>query len=126
MAPDGEGLTVLLVEDDGLIRMSTLDILTDLGHRVIEAGNAAEALAHLAREPIDLLLTDIGLPGMSGHELAVEARRRVPALRVIFASGKDEASGGADEAPLDGVVLLPKPYAEADIARAIGAAIASG
>jgi CheY-like chemotaxis protein len=106
----GRSLTILFVEDDELIRMSTIDMLTNLGHAVFEAGDAVTALEILEDHAIDVLITDLGLPGMSGGRLAAEACRLKPDLKVIFATGGD---GGADldgELSVDRVTLLRKPY----------------
>jgi CheY-like chemotaxis protein len=120
-APSGR-LRVLLVEDDSLIRMSAADMLSILGHSVIEAGNSSEALALLEVHAVDIMLTDIGLPGMSGSELAARASERLPGLRIVFASGRDELPGAASEdrfAP----GLLRKPYGPDELAEAITAAM---
>jgi DNA-binding response OmpR family regulator len=118
-------LKVLLVDDESLIRSSTAEILTELGAEVYEAGDAVSALAILEREGIDLLLTDIGLPGMSGAALAVEARRRRPGLPIVFASGRDVVPAEGDGDELAGAILLVKPYTETDIAAALAAATAT-
>ncbi len=107
--PAGKSLRVLLVEDEVLIRLSTADMLAELGHTVIEAGNAEDALTLLAGNGADLLLTDIGLPRISGAELAAEARKKLPNLPVIFASGYGGAAG-RDGRTIDGAVVLPKPF----------------
>src|SRR6185312_9222050 len=107
-APAGR-LRVLLVEDDALIRMSAADMLSNLGHSVIEAGNASEALALLEAHAVDIMLTDIGLPGMSGSELAARASERLPGLRIVFASGRDELPGAASEDRFARPGLLRKP-----------------
>ena len=65
---------VLLVEDEALIRINTADMLTDMGHDVIEAGTAAEALAATSEHEFDILVTDVGLPGLNGRQLADQAR----------------------------------------------------
>ena len=70
-------LRILLVEDDAMIRFSTAEMLTNLGHAVEEAGDAGEALATLEQGGFDVIVTDLALPGMSGEELAA-ARRRAP------------------------------------------------
>ena len=108
-------LRVLLVEDEMLVRMTTADLLADLGYEVIEAGTAAEGLAALERGP-DLLLTDLGLPDMDGMALAAAARERLPDLRIIIASGRDVP-------PADGYVVLDKPYDQAAMRRALDAAL---
>ncbi len=113
-------LRVLLVEDEQMIRVLTADILAELGHSVLAAGDAAEALALLAAHPVDVLLTDISLPGRPGTELAAEARRLVPGLRIVFASGYDQAPAlpgddGAGPRP----VYLRKPYGERELVAAL-------
>ena len=108
-------LKILLVEDDFLIRSNTAEILMELGHDVIEAANGHEALAELANEDIDLLLTDIGLPDFSGGELVQRALVTRPGLAVIFATGENHRPDGAP--PQAG--LLRKPYNEKDIAKVI-------
>jgi CheY-like chemotaxis protein len=111
-------LSVLLVEDEVLIRMSTADVLETQGHEVVEAGTGAEALAILADRPVDILLADIGLPGMSGTELAVEARKLHPGLPTIFATGHQNIPG-LEELGLSDAILLSKPYDDDALERAI-------
>jgi PAS domain S-box-containing protein len=100
-------LRVLLVEDEALIRFATADMLDELGHAVLEAGDAEEALRLLGENPVDVLLTDFSLPGTSGGDLAAEALHRLPDLRVIFASGHDLSR--AKNLPA-GAGHLMKPY----------------
>lgn len=108
-------LTILLVEDDFLIRSNTAEMLLELGHEVIEASNGHEALAELAVAEIDLLLTDIGLPDISGGELVERAIAMKPDLAIVFATGENHKPDGAP--PQAG--LLRKPYNEQDIAKVI-------
>jgi len=113
-------LNVLLVEDDVLIRMSTTDILTDLGHTAYEASTAQQALALLEAHPIDVLITDIGLPGVSGISLASQVREKWPSIRIVIASGYNRENE-ADLAGLgEEVDWLSKPYVAADIERVLG------
>ncbi|MCQ8783406.1 response regulator [Aurantimonas sp. CSK15Z-1] len=113
-AAAAEPPSILLVEDEAIIRMSTTELLQDAGHRVTACASAEEARGELARGPFDILVTDVSLPGESGLELAVEARRLRPELGVIFATGKDSVPA------LDGgTVLLRKPYDAAQLAEAI-------
>ncbi len=113
------GLRVLLVEDDHLIRMSTAALLENLGHAVLDAGDAATALGLLATHPVDVLLTDVNLPGLSGSELAAEACRRDPSLRVIFASGHEIGAGAAGGTLFGRAVTVRKPYGEDELADAL-------
>ncbi len=108
---------LLIVEDEVLIRMSTVDMAESLGFAVAEAGNGPEALEILGADPdIAILLTDLGLPGMNGRELVAAARKLRPDLKVIIASGY--SSG--DEAPADPTVAyLPKPFDMTQLERVL-------
>ncbi|MFD1747425.1 PAS domain-containing protein [Rhizobium helianthi] len=97
---------ILLVEDDGLIRSNTAEMLEALGYQVIEAANGREALTALSREPVDVLLTDIGLPDLDGGALAKRAVAHNPALAVVFATGEHHLPAGVSEE----AALLQKPY----------------
>jgi PAS domain S-box-containing protein len=110
--------TVLLVEDEEIVRNLGVRILAELGYRVIRAGNGDEAIA-LAREHgerIDLLLTDVVMPGMSGRELANRLTRIHPETRVLFTSGYTDNAivhhGVLDE----GVSFIGKPYTPSALA----------
>jgi len=105
-------VTVLLVEDDALIRLSTADILQDGGYSVVEAGTAEEARAALEAASVDVLMTDVNLPGASGIELARWARGRCSEMGVIFATGDVTA---VREAGLLRAVALAKPYSAGDL-----------
>jgi CheY-like chemotaxis protein len=83
-----ETLTILLVEDDELLMMSFSDMLRDMGHQVLEAPMAADALACLKdNTKIDVLITDIQMPDMNGQELVKLVRELSPNLPVIYSSG---------------------------------------
>ena len=113
---DTAKLSILLVEDDFLIRLSTADMLGELGHAVEEASTAEEALTILKDKPIAVLITDLGLPGMSGTDLAKEVRRRFPHIGIVFATGQSEAPKLDDPA---NTALLTKPFGVPEIAKAI-------
>jgi signal transduction histidine kinase/CheY-like chemotaxis protein len=115
-APERAPAKVLVVEDVMLIRMATMDMIEQIGFAAVEAGDGAEALALLKQDPaIDILLTDLGLPGMNGRQLVEEARRLKPGLKVIIASGY---SGEAIAAPPN-VVTLTKPFDLSQLRRAL-------
>jgi hypothetical protein len=104
--------TILLVEDEDALREVTRRILASDGYRVIEAANGAEALvlASAEEEPIDLLLSDVIMPGMHGPQLAEEIRRIKPAIKVVFMSGFAQPildTSGHLEA---GATLVEKPF----------------
>ncbi|WP_246617587.1 response regulator [Rhizobium populisoli] len=109
---------VLLVEDDFLIRMSTADLLTELGHAVSEAATAEEALVMMQQRRFEVVVTDLGLPGLSGGEFAHEARRIAPDIGIVFATGNDRIP---DDAAIEGGILLKKPYGSEEIAAAFQA-----
>lgn len=86
--PANQQLCVLVVEDNDLVRMLTVEVLEEIGYQVLQAEDAEEALPILRGDTaIDLLLTDVGLPGMNGEELAQAARQARPQLPVLFATG---------------------------------------
>ncbi|WP_414472512.1 PAS domain-containing protein [Microvirga sp. M2] len=120
MAGNATGWTVLLVEDDELIRSSTAEMLTGLGHEVLLARDAASALKTLETRSVDLLVADVGLPDLSGTELAQRASDARPGLGLVFATGDEAmpAEPGSARA-----VLLVKPYTEQDLAQALTAAM---
>lgn len=109
IAPGNKSLRILLVEDEMLIRLATAEMFAELGHTVIEAGDAEEALKLLDENNADLLFTDIGLPRISGAELAAEVRKKLPDLPIIFASGYSGTTE-RDDPMMDGAVILSKPF----------------
>ena len=102
-----KGAIVLLVEDEGLIRLTTTEMLSDIGCEVREASTAQEALKILDEEPVDILLTDVGLPGISGLQLARDANARWPDLCLALATGDSEVKC---EAARLGALIIEKPY----------------
>jgi signal transduction histidine kinase len=110
-APDAR---ILLVDDDHAVREVTSTTLRDLGYSVVEAGSGGAALDILAREPtIDLLIIDFAMPGMSGAEVARQARAKRPTLPILF------ITGFADRAALAGVSethIVGKPFVNDELA----------
>jgi two-component system cell cycle sensor histidine kinase/response regulator CckA len=116
--------TILLVEDEASVRDFARRSLEGLGYTVIEASNGAEALARAEHhgDSIDLLLTDVVMPGMSGRKLVKRLRASRPDLRVVMMSGF--AAQQADGAALDaGAVVLNKPFARESLGRAVRRAL---
>ncbi len=114
--------TVYVVEDEPIVRMLVVDHLEELGYRVMEAGNAEQALSALRQDDeIDLLLTDVGLPGMSGRQLAEEARKLRPELAIIFATGYADGAASRSDLVGENMDLIGKPFDVDDLAARIGA-----
>lgn len=107
----GRGERVLVVDDDAMVRRSTRRILERRGFAVLEAASGAEALREVARaEDIDVVVTDLVMPSMSGPELARELRKARPRLRLLFISGY-AADTTAEREELDGgAAFLQKPF----------------
>ncbi|MEZ6036985.1 MAG: ATP-binding protein [Planctomycetota bacterium] len=120
-ATRGHG-TVLCVEDDDAIRDLNRRTLENHGYRVLIAARGSEALQLAAQHPeLDLLLTDVVMPGMSGGELAAALRERHPQLPVLFVSGYT-SDGLADRLP-EGAQLLCKPYTSPQLLRRVAEAL---
>jgi signal transduction histidine kinase/DNA-binding response OmpR family regulator len=114
-AAEGRARRVLLVEDEVLLRMSTTDMLERLGCSVAGVGSGEAALELLAQSGgYDLLVTDVGLPGMSGEELAVKVREKYPLLPVMIASGY-----GRSGLQGEGIQFVSKPYSSIDLQQAL-------
>lgn len=119
--------TVLVAEDNDDVRAYTVDTLRQLGYRVLEAHDGPSAMRLLERTDVtvDLLFSDIVMPGMSGWELAKRALAHKPALRVLFTSGypRDiDASGAAGR----NIAILGKPFTRSDLARSIRGSLQDG
>jgi CheY-like chemotaxis protein len=108
--------TILLVDDDALIAISTAAMLEDLGHRVVKAHSANEALDVLERglKP-DLVITDHAMPGMTGTDLAVRLLARDPQLPILLATGYAEPQG----APSLRLPRIAKPYTQQQLSSEI-------
>ncbi|CAJ0894159.1 response regulator [Ralstonia flatus] len=121
VTPMGGRETILVVEDDTDVRLTAVDMLTQLGYRVLTAANGEAALELMnSGTPIDLLFTDVIMPGpIKGGELSIRAAQRVPPLPVLLVSGytRDEILRDGRLPP--GVTLLDKPYRRDDLARMV-------
>ena len=124
---EGGHETILVVEDDNLVRTFVVAQIESLGYVTLAAVNAAEALAAIdSPQKIDLLFTDMIMPGpLNGRKLADVALQRRASLKVLFTSGYSQETiihhGHLDA----GVLLLAKPYRKSDLARMIRAALAA-
>ena len=108
---------VLLVDDEEFVRLSTADMLMDLGYEVIEASSAEEALNALGNGAhVDFVVTDHLMPGMTGADLAVAAHERRPNLPILIVSGYAEAEGLNPKLP-----RLTKPFRKDELAASVAA-----
>jgi signal transduction histidine kinase/ActR/RegA family two-component response regulator len=119
--------TILVVEDDPLVRKYVTSQLNSLGYRTLEAANGRDALAITDSEAeFELLFTDVIMPGsMNGRELAEEAVKRRPTLKVLFTSGYTENAILSNGCLPSGVLLLPKPYRKPALAHMVRQAVNS-
>ncbi|GAB6387912.1 response regulator [Stutzerimonas marianensis] len=114
--PMGQGEHVLIVEDMPAVRMLVAEMLGEAGYRCSEAGDVATALSVLQDDPsVDLLLTDVGLPQLSGRDLADTARLHRPALPVLFMTGYAENAVRRDRFLVAGMDMVVKPFQIGDL-----------
>ncbi|MDZ7769926.1 MAG: PAS domain-containing protein [Woeseiaceae bacterium] len=128
MAAGGGAETILVVEDDDLVRRYVHKLLESLGYNVLTATNGNAALEVLESNPdVDLLFTDVVMPGgMSGRDLAEEVQRRKPGIHVLYTSGYTE-NAIVHHGRLDpSVILLSKPYRREDLAASVRKALGAG
>jgi PAS domain S-box-containing protein len=122
--PAGDGRTVLVIEDEPVVRSLIVEVLADLGFAALEAADGPSGLAVLqSRRRIDLLISDVGLPGLNGRQLADAARVLRPGLKVIFMTGYAEAAASAQGFLEPGMALITKPFAMDELAARIRATI---
>jgi PAS domain S-box-containing protein len=114
-APADKAGTVLLVDDEALVRASTADMLGEMGYEVVEADSGADALALIDMRVPDLVITDHLMPGLSGTDLALILAAERPGLPVLIVSGYAELDGLPADLP-----RLTKPFRQADLADCIG------
>jgi len=108
-----EGGTVLVVDDEAVVRMLVSEVLRDLGYGVVEAKDGAQAIRALDTMPrIDLMVTDVGLPGgMNGRQLADAMRERRPGMKVLFITGYAENAAVGNGLLAPGMQVMTKPFA---------------
>jgi CheY-like chemotaxis protein len=120
--------TILVVEDDDDVRAYTVDCLRELGYRVLEAHDGPSALRLLERQegPVDLLFTDVVMPAMTGRELAEEAQKQQPRLRILYTSGYTR-NAIVHAGRLDpGVDMIAKPFTFEALAEKVRDALDAG
>ena len=117
----GEGQTVLLVEDESAVRLLVREVLEDLGYRAVEVSDPQAAIAILnSHSAIDLLISDVGLPGMNGRQLAEVARDRRPDLPILFITGYAENAAIRAGFLGSNMAMIGKPFALDTLAAKIG------
>ena len=125
-APHGDGQSVLIVEDDDAVRLLVREVLGELGYRAIEKPDAEAALRVLSSTTrIDLMISDMGLPGMNGRQLADVARTHRPRLPVLFMTGYAENATMRSGFLGANMALITKPFALDDLARKIDEMLAT-
>jgi CheY-like chemotaxis protein len=108
--------TILLVDDEELVRIGTAEMLTDVGYKVIEATSGAEALRLLrSGTAADLMITDYLMPGMNGVDLIAHAQKLAPSMKVMLITGYSTIAEGAGAS----VPRLAKPFRQSDLAKIV-------
>jgi PAS domain S-box-containing protein len=116
----GSGQTVLVVEDEPLVRLLIIDVLDELGYKALEASDGPSGLRILqSPQRVDLLITDIGLPGLNGRQVADAARVVRPDLKVLFMTGYAENAAAAQGILASGMQIITKPFAMDVLAKRI-------
>ncbi len=118
--------TILLVEDEPSLRKLTRRVLVESGYTVLEAAGAPEAMetARRSDSPIDLLLTDIVMPGMNGHELAAQLSAQRPDMKVLFMSGYTDGAVATHGELKPGIAILRKPFSRDTLAKYVAEVLA--
>jgi CheY-like chemotaxis protein len=115
-----QGEVILVVEDESIVRQLIVETLEDLGYRILEAADGSAALRILqSQQRVDLLVTDIGLPGLNGRQLADAARTSRGNLRVLFMTGYAE-NAASSKFLVPGMAIIPKPFSMRDLGKRVG------
>ncbi len=122
LPPRREGLTILLAEDDALMRRLTRKMLEEHGYKVLEAVDGESALEVIRSQPIDLILTDVVMKGMNGPELVLRLIDSHPSMKVVYMSGYT-GELIADQGVEGAIRLLEKPFTRADLLKTIDAVL---
>lgn len=118
--PRGEGETILVVEDDDSVRMLVVDVLKDLGYKVIEATDGNKALPVIeSKQRLDMIVSDVGLPGLNGRQIAEIALEARPDLKVLFITGYAATAASRADFLAPGMEMITKPFAIDDLAQKV-------
>jgi signal transduction histidine kinase/CheY-like chemotaxis protein len=125
VAPARGSETILLVEDEAVVRQLVAEILESNGYGVLQAADGPSALELLRRHtgPVDLLVTDVVMPGMSGPEVANAVSARLPGTRVLYISGYTDSAIGHHGVLEPGIAFLQKPFSAGDLTRKVRAVL---
>jgi PAS domain S-box-containing protein len=125
--PRGQGESVLVVEDDVAVRLLVMEVLADIGYVAIEAHDANSAISILKSDSnVDLLITDVGLPGLNGRQLAEIALEQRPQIRILFMTGYAANATSRGDFLDPGMDMILKPFAIDDLAQKIRTMILGG
>jgi len=120
------GETVLVVEDEPVVRGVILEMLSEQGYQTLEAFDGPSGLQILrGDQPIDLLITDVGLPGVNGRQLADQARELRPQLKVLFITGYAENGAMAEGFLRPDMEMITKPFDHDQLSRRVRAMISA-
>jgi CheY-like chemotaxis protein len=111
---------ILLVEDDALIRMASAEMVQELGYGVVEAASAEEALCFLQDREVDVVVTDLGLPGVSGEEFCRMLKANWPQIGIVFATGRTQSPSLGD---MSRTALLLKPFGVEELKTALSSVL---
>ena len=119
-----EGEQVLIIEDDASVRALVLEVLEDLGYAGLAASDGASALPIIdGNQRLDLLITDVGLPGLNGRQIAEMAQQRRPGLKVLFITGYAEHAAARNGFLAEGMEMIAKPFSIDALATRVRAMI---
>ncbi len=119
--PTGTGETVLVIEDDDSVRLLVMQVLEELGYQAIETADGRQAVPILeSSRHLDLLISDVGLPGLNGRQLAEIAREQRPDLPILFMTGYARQATDQAEFLDGGMEIISKPFAIEQLGRRIG------
>lgn len=124
-AVEGRGETILIVDDEADVRNTSREALSSLGYNVIEATNGEEALEKYHANDIDLLITDLVMPIMSGSDLAIALRKQDENIPVIFVTGYDRDQALEKDLPMDNCLVISKPFSFNKLSKLIRSIIES-
>ena len=116
---EGGAESILLVDDNEMVRAMAQEVLVEAGYDVFTCSEGTAALDAAGERDFDLLLTDVGLPGMSGRQLADSIRECRPKMPVLFITGYAENAQNRQEFLAEGMEMLPKPFSLKELLRAV-------